>query len=134
MKTGSSAPANPKPEQRRPTAAFDFDGVISKYDGWKGVGVFGPPIRSVTIAMAKLRDDGWKVIIYTTRGVHEIEGYLNEHGILYDEINRNTSIDSLGTKPIADVYIDDRAVCYHGQTAGKLFDDVQSLLHELNRA
>ena len=134
MEKGSSAPANPAPKQRQLTAAFDFDGVISKYDGWKGVGVFGKPIRSVTLAMAKLRDYGWKIIIYTTRGVHEIEGYLNDHGIPYDEINRNTSIDSLGSTPIADVYVDDRAVRYHGQTAGELFDDIQALLHELNRA
>ena len=134
METGSSAPANPKPEERQLTAAFDFDGVIATYDSWKGFGVLGSPIWSVTLAMAKLRDYGWKIIIYTTRGVHEIEGYLNDHGIPYDEINRNTAIDSLGTKPIADVYVDDRAVRYHGQTAGELFDDIQALLHERDRA
>ena len=134
METGSSAPANPTPETRQLTAAFDFDGVISKYDGWKGVGVFGPPITPVVHAMRRLKALSWKIIIFTTRGVHEIEGYLKDNDIPFDEINRNSNIDSLGTKPIADVYIDDRAICYYGQTTQTLLDDVHTLLNAVNRA
>ena len=134
MKTGESAPANPKPEERQLTAAFDFDGVISRYEGWKGVGVFGPLNRSVTLAMAMLRDDGWKIIVYTTRGVHEVEGYLKDCGIPFDEINRNSDIDSLGTKPICDVYIDDRAICYCGQTADELVEEIGVFLLRVKRA
>ena len=134
MEKGSSAPANPKPEQRQLTAAFDFDGVISKYEGWKGVGVFGPPIQAVVRAMFGLQVDGWKIIIYTTRGVHEIESYLKKNCIPFDEINRNTAIDSLGTKPIADVYIDDRAICYCGQTGEELVEEIKLFLGRVNRA
>ena len=134
METGSSAPANPKPEERRFTAAFDFDGVIAKYDGWKGVGVFGEPILEVISTMNWLRRHDWKIIIYTTRGIHEIEGFLKEHEVPFDEINRNIDIDTLGTKPVADVYIDDRAILYHGQDRYVLIDDIREFLDKVGRA
>lgn len=120
--------------ERQLTAAFDFDGVISKYDGWKGIGVFGDPIWNVVSAMRTLHTSGWKIIIYTTRGVQEIKGYLTEFNIPFDEINRNTDIDSLGTKPISDVYIDDRAICYCGQSGGELVKEIESLLQRIRQA
>jgi len=120
---------------RRPlVAAFDFDGVIAEYDGWKGIGVMGEPKNSVVSVMRTLKDEGWKIIIYTTRGVYEISKYLNNFGIPYDEINRNSDIDSLGSKPIADVYIDDRAVCYWKQSSDELLVDIQTLIKYKERA
>ncbi len=103
-----------KTQQPPRTIAVDFDGVIADYDGWKGAGILGAPRRDVLEALRVLHAEGWKIIIHTTRGEAEISSYLAEHGIPHDEINRNSDYRTLGTKPVADVYWDDRALCYSG--------------------
>ena len=119
-----------KPSQRRPspaarssstnakgfcrTIAVDFDGVIAEYDGWKGRGVLGLPRQDVREALQELHSEGWKIVIHTTRGAKEIGAYLREHGIPHHEINRNSDYRTLGVKPVADVYWDDRAFSYSG--------------------
>jgi hypothetical protein len=100
--------------ERRPTIAVDFDGVIADYDGWKGCGVLGQPRTDVIKALVALREEGWKVIVHSTRSEDEIGGYLRQYEIPYDEINRNSSYSNTGQKPVATVYWDDRAVCYSG--------------------
>lgn len=99
---------------RRPTIAVDFDGVIANYDGWQGQAVLGSPRADVVSALRQLNREGWKVIIYTTRGVDEIEVYLLEAGIPFEEINRNSDYSTQGHKPVATVYWDDRALTYSG--------------------
>jgi len=98
----------------RRTIAVDFDGVIADYDGYKGPGVLGAPRPDVREAMRTLRAEGWKIIINTTRGSSEISAYLTQHDIPFDEINNNSDYETQGPKPVADVYWDDRAVCYSG--------------------
>ena len=98
----------------RRTLAVDFDGVIADYDGWKGVGVLGSPRQDVVEAMRTLHREGWKIVIHTTRGESEIGEYLQKHGIPCDEINRNSDYRTQGSKPVADVYWDDRALRYSG--------------------
>jgi len=98
----------------RRTIAVDFDGVIANYDGYKGPGVLGAPRPDVQQALRVLRDEGWKIVIYTTRGEQEISAYLARHDIPYDEFNCNSDYKTPGAKPVADVYWDDRAVCYSG--------------------
>ena|SRR5271166_2424667 len=98
----------------RRTIAVDFDGVIAEYDGWKGTGVLGAPRLDVRNALRTLRAEGWKIVIYTTRGEAEIVEYLVRHEFHYDEINRNSDYKTLGHKPVADVYWDDRAFRYSG--------------------
>jgi len=98
----------------RRTIAVDFDGVIAEYDGWKGVGILGDPRSDVIEALRMLHIEGWKIVIHSTRGEAEIAEYLSRHGIHHDEINRNSDYKTLGHKPVADVYWDDRAVCYSG--------------------
>jgi adenylylsulfate kinase len=102
------------------TLAVDFDGVIAEYDGYKGPGVLGPPREDVRQALDALRREGWKIVIHTTRGWDEIEKYLQQHDIPYDEYNRNSDYQTGGQKPVADVYWDDRAVCYSGDAAADL--------------
>lgn len=104
----------------RRTLAVDFDGVIAKYDGWKGTGVFGAPRPDVVGVLRTLRSEGWKIVIHTTRGEEEITDYLVRHDIPYDEINRNSDYQTKGVKPVADVYWDDRAVCYSGDASRDL--------------
>ena len=98
----------------RRTIAVDFDGVIADYDGYKGPGVLGAPRPDVREAMHTLRAEGWKIIINTTRGATEISDYLAKHDFPHDEINSNSDYKTQGPKPVADVYWDDRAVCYSG--------------------
>lgn len=96
------------------TIAVDFDGVIAEYDGWKGRGVLGLPRKDVLEALHELHAEGWKIVIHTTRGEQEVGPYLVEHGIPHHEINRNSDFRTLGVKPVADVYWDDRAFSYSG--------------------
>ena len=98
----------------RRTIAVDFDGVIADYDGYKGPGVLGAPRPDVREALCALRAEGWKIVVHTTRGTEEVAGYLAKHGIPHDEINCNSDYGTAGTKPVADVYWDDRAVRYSG--------------------
>ena len=103
-----------KLNRSRRTIAVDFDGVIAEYDGWKGTGVLGKPRGDVVEALLALRAEGWKIIIHTTRGEQEVVEFLREHGIPYDEFNRNSDYHTQGIKPVADIYWDDRALCYSG--------------------
>lgn len=98
----------------RRTIAVDFDGVIAEYDGWKGATVLGTPRLDVLDALRSLKGEGWKIVIHTTRSEQEICEYVKQHGIPCDEINRNSDYKNNGPKPVADVYWDDRAICYSG--------------------
>ncbi len=104
----------------RRTIAVDFDGVIADYDGYKGPGVLGAPRLDVISAMRILQGEGWKIVINTTRGETEIAAYLRQHGVPYDEVNRNSDYRTAGPKPVADVYWDDRALCYSGDASRDL--------------
>jgi adenylylsulfate kinase len=103
-----------KSEGFRRTIAVDFDGVIANYDGWKGRGVLGLPRKDVIEALRELHAEGWKIVIHTTRGEQEVGPYFVHNGIPHDEINRNSDYRTLGVKPVADVYWDDRAILYSG--------------------
>jgi hydroxymethylpyrimidine pyrophosphatase-like HAD family hydrolase len=103
------------------TIAVDFDGVIADYDGWKGNQTFGSPRSDVIEALQVLRSEGWKIVIYSTRGVEEIKPYLIANTVPFDEINQNSSYRTGGTKPVATVYWDDRACRYSGNAR----DDLQ---------
>jgi adenylylsulfate kinase len=108
--------------RRQPTIAVDFDGVLAEYDGWKGPAVLGPPRSDVVEVLRILREEGWKIVVYTTRAEEHIRGYLHQHQIPYDEINKNSAYRNSGSKPVATVYWDDRALRY----TGNAYDD---LLH-----
>lgn len=111
---------------KKKTICVDFDGVIADYsEGFKGRGVFGAPILGACVVLNALRDDGWKIIVFTTRGeVPLLEDYLINNNIPFDEINRNSD-NPPGTnegKPIADVYLDDRALQFSGDWPRAYYD------------
>lgn len=105
----------------KPTVCVDLDGVLAKYDGWKGIRHIGEPIDGAAWMMRKLKEK-YRVLVFTTRtkgsvnctgdeatstvpDLIEIVGdWLDKHAIPYDGIYSGQG------KPLAVAYIDDRAV------------------------
>jgi 8-oxo-dGTP pyrophosphatase MutT (NUDIX family) len=105
-------PPQPSSQEPPPTAAIDLDGTICEYDGWKGEEHFGELREGVVEGLQRLKDRGWLIIIFTTRGnTGLVEAFLQENDIPYDHVNENPH-QPAGTsgKVIADVYVDDRAL------------------------
>jgi hypothetical protein len=108
------------------TAVFDFDGVIATYDGFKGFDILGEPIEDTIQAMRDLKERGYYLVVFTTRPATQIlVDWLKKNKVPYDDLNRNTKNPMLtSNKPIADVYIDDRAVRYSGQSKAALLTEI----------
>jgi trehalose-6-phosphatase len=103
---------------RRKVVCIDFDGTIHLYTkGWYDSSIYDPPTKGAREALRKLVANGYKVIIFTTRLNPEVNEDVNleknkiskwfaengfEKGKHYHDI---TAI-----KPIADAYIDDKAI------------------------
>jgi len=97
------------------TIAFDFDGVLAHYDGWRGHDHLGKPIPGMKNLLCELKDCGWTIIIYTTRGNAEIQEWCDRHKIPFDYVNFNPAVQGNNPgKPIADIYVDDRAIKFNG--------------------
>ena len=103
------------------TVAIDLDGTILDFDwdSWvsKQMNYFGQPKRGAIRALKLLQQRGFKIIIYTCRTNTRVnpqytlgelwmmvEKILEQHKIPFDEVWVETG------KPIADYYIDDRAI------------------------
>lgn len=98
-------------------AIIDFDGTLCKFM-FPDVGPIEPNAR---VALQMLRDAGYKIKIHSCRTatywgrpderaehIFLIEHFMWQHGLPYDEIITDPTMN----KPIADVYIDDRAIRY----------------------
>lgn len=101
------------------TVVFDFDGVIHSYtSGWQGATVISdPPVDGIREAIEEIRENGYKVVVVSSRckamnGELAIWVYLEKHNIVVDDV--------MAKKPPAVVYIDDRAICFDGNSAGLL--------------
>jgi hypothetical protein len=107
------------------TLAVDFDGVIANYDGWEGEGSFGEPRQDVIEALYRLKEEGWKIIVYSCRSADQIIPYLVSNSIPFDEVNENSNDKTAGPKISATVYWDDRA-CYYSGDASKDLDIIRN--------
>lgn len=97
------------------TVAVDLDGVLARYDGWRGIDHIGEPIPGARAFVRVLREQ-FEVVIFTTRcntklnreGANllrnRIRDWLDQHGFEYDDIHTDQG------KPAAVAYVDDRAV------------------------
>lgn len=105
---------------RQKTIAIDFDGVIHGYSqGWSDGSIYDPPVEGTKEALENLKSEGYRIYIFTTRTnkifrkkndpdqLPLIKEYLEMHRLPYDKIW------TYG-KPMADVYLDDRAVPFSG--------------------
>ncbi len=107
----------------RPRVCVDLDGVLARYDGWRGVEHFGEPLpgaieftrdlmewADVIIFTSRLRADGGKKPLHEREKL--VRQWLDEHGFRYAEVYAGQG------KPTASAYIDDRAVSCNPQTEG----------------
>jgi len=98
-------------------AIIDFDGTLCKF-AFPDVGPIEPDVRE---ALETLKEAGYVIKIHSCRTaaywgnkkerrIHTylIRNFMQEHSLIYDEIILSPTMD----KPIADVYIDDRAIKY----------------------
>jgi hypothetical protein len=103
--------------------AVDFDGVINSFkNGWKGPTETDEPVLSAAESIATLFHRGYKIIIFSTRasteeGVKTIREYLLKHT---EDPGLVEKIEITDKKPIAHVYIDDRAIPFVGDWAETL--------------
>jgi len=105
--------------------AFDFDGVIASYNGFIAKDNVKEPHVEVLKAIETLKKRGYKILIHSTRGDKFLQKYCEEFSIPFDYINRHLDHEGENPgKPIAFVYVDDRAVCYKGQTSEELVSEI----------
>jgi len=127
-------------ELGKPVVVVDFDGVIADYsEGFKGVDVFGDPIEGAKEALCELYEMGWYIIIFTTRFSSEkLFKWLWNNKIPFHSINStNHNPPNTSIKPIATVYLDDRAwprlgKQYDKETWEQIVKDLRKLYDEQN--
>lgn len=105
--------------------AIDFDGVLATYNGFVAEDDIQKPNEEVVKAIKLLKEKNFKILIHSTRGDKFLEMYCEKFSIPVDYINRRTDLsgDNPG-KPIAFVYVDDKAICYKGETAESLVSEI----------
>lgn len=116
--------------KRGSAVAFDFDGVIHKYsEGWKDGSIYDEPNMDIVDFMAILMKMGIPVFILSTRDPDQINMWWKKQRfsinsmVMDDNPTFWKQTDIVGitkTKLPAQVYIDDRAYNYHGQSVGEM--------------
>ncbi|MEK7145109.1 MAG: hypothetical protein AAB794_04635 [Patescibacteria group bacterium] len=108
-----------------PVIAFDFDGVLASYTGFAGKDDVQEPNSEVVKAITLLKEKGCKILVHSTRGDEFIKKYCEQFSIPVDYINRRPDKEGENAgKPIAFVYVDDRAICYKGESAEALVSEI----------
>jgi hypothetical protein len=92
-----------------------LDGVLALYDPKRHADEIGPPRDGVTEFLKAIKRAGHTIIVFTCRRTQQVEDWLVEHNLepnLVDYINHNPRNEELRQnpgKPVAHLYIDDRA-------------------------
>lgn len=101
------------------TVVFDFDGVIHSYkSGWKGSTVIpDPPVEGIDEVLKELKQWGYNIVVSSSRcadhdSLEAVNNWMLEHNLLqYVDLITDK-------KPPAVCYVDDRALCFKGDTPG----------------
>ncbi len=105
--------------------AFDFDGVIASYSGFVTKDDIQEPNAEVVKAITLLKEQGHTILLHSTRGDEFLKKYCERFSIPVDYINRRPDLEGENPgKPIAFVYVDDRAICYKGEDAETLVSEI----------
>lgn len=110
------------------TICIDIDGTICRYSKWISPYHFGEILPNAKEIINRLHEDGWYIIIFSTRSDKEIiKDFLIRNNIYFDSINNNPyqPQNAVGGKPLADIYLDDRAITFKGdwnQTYAKIIN------------
>jgi hydroxymethylpyrimidine pyrophosphatase-like HAD family hydrolase len=101
---------------KRKTLAIDLDGTLleNKFPQ------LGKPNPDLVRVLQAVRAVGWRIVIWTVRADSpELREHLDRYGVPYDDVNFNPGGPSNGSGKIyADVYLDDRALNFSGDTQG----------------
>lgn len=110
--------------------AFDFDGVIHDLsDGWKNGEIYGAINQDVIETIRELNKMRIPVFIFSTRAPNQIVEALNDRDLglkfktIPSEVFFFNNLDYIGVtqrKLPAQLYIDDRAIKYTGQSKKEL--------------
>lgn len=99
------------------TVVFDFDGVIHSYkSGWQGTTVIADePVHGIKECLQQLKQLGYKIAVVSSRcATHEGREAINDWMLYHDMLK---FIDVIcKEKPPALCYVDDRAICFRGDT------------------
>lgn len=112
------------------TICIDIDGTLVHYEAWCGEKYFGEVLPYAKEIIMRLHNEGWFIIIYTTRSNKDIVArFLNESSIYFDAINENPDQpnNAKGGKPLADIYLDDRALTFTGDWQ-QTYRDIQNFV------
>ena len=110
---------------------FDFDGVCAADEGWEGPDVFGTPVKGVAEFVDELNDKGYKTLLYTVREVNPaMEKWLDDNHFNFSAVNstEHNPVESGKAKPIAVMYIDDRAVRFDSTKPEESIQQARDLL------
>ena len=93
------------------TIAIDLDGVLSAYRGNYQHKVIESPAAGAREFLINLRQAGYRIVVHSTRQCTHVEEWLFAHD-LFDLVDHVQG--SHQGKPLAHVYLDDRAVRFNG--------------------
>ena len=101
--------------------AVDFDGVLHGYSrGWHDGSIYDPPVPGTVEALRVLKEKGHTIYIFSTRTnpvFKKKEGAADQKKLMEDWLNSHEiPFDKIWTfgKPMADLFIDDRAIGFNG--------------------
>lgn len=86
--------------------AVDFDGVANLYTGWQGKEELFDHRPGFPQFLIDIHNMGYSIVIHSTRDPRKLRDWFNARSLRYDLITI--------AKPIAIVYIDDRAIKFNG--------------------